>query len=414
MKEVFEHWIPNMEKRVWYLLIGYTVSLSGSGMTESFLVIYLHQIRRMDLAVSGGIIAFAGVAGVIAIPISGWIGDRFGSGRSLVILLIVSAIGEAAMAFVQGPMSAFTASFFIGAGAAGSWNALSSILAVSVRSNRRNDVFGMAFGLQNLGFGFGAAVGGWILDSHSSLSFTIIFMLDAASFLFFAVFAGFRLPDSNRRRGIMGRAVGSAGRTGYSAVFKDQALILIMILYACLAIIMGGLKTTAFPQWVTVHSPTWVIGMAFWANSCVIVGGQPFALRLLRGKRRTRVASVAALLVGIGCLLIFFSGIIGGGPTMITGFILALAVVGFGETLLFSSLPALVNNLAADSLRGRYNSMFNLSWQAGSIAGPPLSGWMLAHHWGRGLFFLFIGVSGLLAIFSPLLGRVVPTSVNRG
>lgn len=54
-----------------------------------------------------------------------------------------------------------------------------------------------------------------------------------------------------------------------------------------------------------------------------------------------------------------------------------------GETLLQPSLYALVNDLAPDALRGRYNSVFNLSWQAGAIAGPAAAGAVLARGWYR-------------------------------
>ncbi|HEX6923365.1 MAG TPA: MFS transporter [Bacillales bacterium] len=416
MKSYFENWLPPLGKRMWHLLTGYTISLFGSGMTESFLVIYLHQIREMDLAVSGVIIAVAGVAGVIAVPIAGWIGDRYGNDRSLVILLVVSAMGQVGMAFAQMPGWALAASFFTGAGAAGSWNALSAILAVSVRTNQRNDTFGVAFALQHLGFGIGSAVGGWILNGHSSLAFMIIFLLDAATFLFFAVFASFRLSGSIPRKGVKAEGDAFSGTVGYGEVIRDRALLLTIFLYAIFAVVLSGITTTAFPQWATgpAHTSIRVVGFAFLTNSCVIVGGQLFVLHLIRERRRTYAVSVTALLFGMGCLLIFVSGIIRKEFIAGTGFVLAMVLIGFGETLLFSSFPALVNNLAPDSLRGRYNSMFNLSWQVGSMAGPLLAGWMLGHHWGGGLFFTFTLMSVLIAVLAVVLGRIVPAHVNKG
>ncbi|HET7580813.1 MAG TPA: MFS transporter [Bacillales bacterium] len=408
-------WIPVLDRKIWLLLCGYTISLFGTGMTGPFLIVYLHQVHGIVLPMAGAVIAASSVAGVVAIPMAGWAGDRFGTRWSLMNTLLICAAGQTGMAFIHGPEWAFAASFLTGAGETGSWNALSSLLAESVKSDRRNDVFGVAYGLQNFGGGLGAAVGGVLLNVHSGLSFTIVFLFDAFSFLLFALFAGSRVAGGGRRKRIVQNR-SSPQNGGYRAVFKDGSLMATILLYALFAVIMVGLGSTAFPQWATgpANSSTRVVGLAFLVNSCVVVGGQLFVLRMAEGRRRTRTVALTALTFAGGCAVIYFSGVVRNGVLTAAGFIFAWALVGFGETLLFSSLPALVNNLASDSLRGRYNSMFNLSWQIGSIVGPPLAGWMLGHHWDSGLFFGFTVISGMLAVFALGLERVLPHAINEG
>lgn len=93
-------------------------------------------------------------------------------------------------------------------------------------------------------------------------------------------------------------------------------------------------------------------------------------------------------------------------------FIGGFVVFGIGETFLSPSVSPLVNDLAPDALRGRYNATVNLSWQAGTIVGPLLAGTALGHGAGRGLFLTLSLVCGLGALAALGLERIVPSSAN--
>jgi len=92
----------------------------------------------------------------------------------------------------------------------------------------------------------------------------------------------------------------------------------------------------------------------------------------------------------------------------------ALIIFGSGETLLSPSLVALVNDLAPERLRGRYNAVFNLGWQIGPIAAPILSGSALASGLGGALFVALAGICGAAALFAVWLERFVTPAINRG
>jgi MFS family permease len=52
-------------------------------------------------------------------------------------------------------------------------------------------------------------------------------------------------------------------------------------------------------------------------------------------------------------------------------------IFGIGEMIWSPILPSIVNQLAPDHLRGRYNSASAATWQVGQIAGPVFAGLML-------------------------------------
>ena len=98
------------------------------------------------------------------------------------------------------------------------------------------------------------------------------------------------------------------------------------------------------------------LGFAFAANTLVIVLLQLVVLQRIEGHRRTRVIAVMAAVWAVSWLLLGATGLVSGtwGATMLVA--ACASVFAFGETLLQPTVPALVNDLAPDHLRGRYNA----------------------------------------------------------
>jgi MFS family permease len=145
---------------------------------------------------------------------------------------------------------------------------------------------------------------------------------------------------------------------------------------------------------------TRALGWAFAANTLVIVLLQLAVLRHMEGRRRTRVVVAMALMWAVAWLLLgatsWIPGTIGA-SLLVAGCASAFAL---GETLLQPTVPAMVNDLAPDHLRGRYNAMSSAGFQAASVAGPPVAGLLI----GRGLGGVWIGLL--------LVGLVIVVAVS--
>src|SRR3954468_24878274 len=102
------------------------------------------------------------------------------------------------------------------------------------------------------------------------------------------------------------------------------------------------------------------LGFAFAANTLVIVLLQLVVLQRIEGHRRTRIIAVMAAVWAVSWLLLGPPGLVSGtwGATMLVA--ACASVFAFGETLLQPTVPALVNDLAPDHLRGRYNALGNV------------------------------------------------------
>jgi len=89
---------------------------------------------------------------------------------------------------------------------------------------------------------------------------------------------------------------------------------------------------------------------------------------------------VMAMVWSVSWALLAASGI-SPGTVGATLFVAACAsVFALGETLLQPTMPAIINDLAPDHLRGRYNALSAGSFQSASILGPIVAGFMIGHH----------------------------------
>jgi MFS family permease len=96
----------------------------------------------------------------------------------------------------------------------------------------------------------------------------------------------------------------------------------------------------------------------------------------------------------------------------VAGFALAMVIFAVGETLLAPTLPAIVNDLAAEELRGRYNGLSTLAWTVGFMVGPVIAGFSLGAGHASALFGGLVGACGLAALAARRLERHLPAAAN--
>jgi MFS family permease len=89
-----------------------------------------------------------------------------------------------------------------------------------------------------------------------------------------------------------------------------------------------------------------------------------------------------------------------------------MVVFGIAETALAPTLPAIVNDLAPDHLRGRYNGVSALGWTTGFFIGPAIAGLALDANAGVALLVALIAGCLLAALWATALGRHLPKAAN--
>jgi hypothetical protein len=108
------------------------------------------------------------------------------------------------------------------------------------------------------------------------------------------------------------------------------------------------------------------------ANCATVVLGLPVALRV--GERLTPYASIRwTVMTWAAAWTLCLAELTGVGPGPRVALPVAAALVGAGELLLAAALSTLVNALAKDELRGRYNAALTVALTVGVWSGPVLA-----------------------------------------
>ncbi len=411
-----------LSRGVLFLFIGYAVNFLGSGMTMPFLMVYLHQVRHISLVWSGIILSASSIAGVLTAPLIGILVDRFGAMRTLMTSVIVLAFGTVGFAITKQVWSALIVSALTGSGNSAMWSGLSTQLARLADKTDRARLFGMSYAVQNLGLGLGSGISGLIVHTNDPLSFARLFLFDGLTYVLFIPFlipVKRELPSEKSvtlgQNKAESKELCESEVYGYRTVLKDRALLAVTGLNLFFVVFGFSQLSSAFSTWAVSQGGigTSVIGFAFFANCIGITLLQIPVLHLTAVWRRTRAAAAA----GLGFLLCWFMVFVAGKvhePLNSILLVSALVVFGIGETFLSPSLVPLVNNLAHEAVRGRYNAMYNLSWQVGLILGPLVAGFALEHGSGSLLFLLLALLCGLGGLGALIMERIIPNTANQG
>ena len=385
------------------LFVGIAFSALGSGLTMPFLYVYLAEVRGIATATVGLLFAWMGLLGFLGSPLGGTLIDKLGPRPVMVVGLTTEALGVASLTVVHNAWHALAVATFLTLGTVGLYPAATAMLTRLVPEGRREKVYGFQFMLMNAGLGVGGVVSALLVDMSDPASFQRIYLVDALSYVAY-IGVVLSLP---RGTGALSRqdadeAVGP--QPGWGAVLRDRALLRV-VLTSMVVITFGYAQFEAGFAAYTVGVagiPANALGWAFGANTASIVVAQLFALRIIEGRSRTRMLALCAAIWSVSWAIIALSDAVSGAAA-VTLVVVGLGTFGLGETLWAPVAPAIVNDLAAEELRGRYNALQGMTWTVAMIVGPALAGLLI----GNGLVHVWVACTvGGTAVASVLFLRL--------
>ncbi|KRE60608.1 MFS transporter [Nostocoides sp. Soil756] len=395
-----------------WLLSTTAVSTLGRGMTLPFTVIYMHEVRGAPLGVAGLLMGLLGLVAVVVTAPVGILTDRLGARPVVIAGLLAQVLGAVVMAFATTVPTLALAVGLLGVSFGIGWPAFNAMIASIVSGRLRTQYFGVNFALVNLGIGLGGVVSGFLADVERPGTFTAIFLVDAGCVLVpVALLLG-------PLRAVAGRpeaaAAGEAPGSGYLAILRRPSVLWITALTFLSSFVGYGQMEAGFPAFARQVSEvsTRTIGLAFAANTAVIVLLQFLVLRRIDGHRRTRVFLVLVALWVAAWSLLGATGLVAGTLAAAAGVVVFHVLFGLGETMLQPTVPAIVNDLASDRDRGRYNAVSAMAFQVGAITAPVTAGWLLDRRMAGVFVGMLVVCLGLVALLALALERVVPPAAN--
>jgi MFS family permease len=398
---------PRLPRDVWLLQVGGVMNSFGNGVVLPFLVIYLHRVRGFGLGTAGLVVATSAAALVCAGVAAGPLVDRIGPRRVLAGGLMLQAVGFGLFPLVRVPWQAFLLIAIEGVGSAGFWPSQSTLIARLTPSDRRHAAFAQQRVTMNLGIGLGALVGGLIANDTQPGSFTLLFVLDALTFLAYVAVLAF----------VHDPGIAPGERTdvpaSYRAVVRDRLFVSLWVLN--FAFVTAGYSlfnlVPAFARDQAGVSGT-EIGLFFFVNTLLIVVLQLPISHAIEGRRRMHALALMPLLWAVAWILVDLGGAFFETTAAFVVIAVALAIFGVGECFHGPAHQSLVAEIAPGHLRGRYMSAHSLSWGLAGAVGPAAGGFILA-----GAPFLLwplaAGVCLCAAVGAVALEPRVPHSLRR-
>ena len=391
-------------------------SAVGTGLVLPFMVVYLHEVRDIPLETVGLLLALQAGIGIAVVPPIGALIDRIGPRLVYASSMVALLVGDVLISQATTAFSATIAFLFLGYGFGVIWPATGAMIGNLIPSEQRQRYFGINFTLLNLGIGIGGIVGGQFVDVDRAETFVTIYLLDGVSYLPALVILLWFLRHVGGPVAAQPVEEGAAPqpRPSYLTMLRDTNLRTLLLLVAVSALVSYPQLNAGMPAYARAigEISTRGLGYAFAANTLVIVVLQLFVLQRIEGKRRTRVAVVMAATWAVSWALLGATSLVPG--TVAATILLAgcAAVFGLGETMLQPTSSAMINDLAPDHLRGRYNALSSLMFSGAFVVGPIISSVLI----GRGLGPVYIAflIAGcvLLAVIALWVEKRVPAYVN--
>jgi DHA1 family multidrug resistance protein-like MFS transporter len=325
----------------------------------------------------GLIVAAVTITGIVVKLLAGALSDLFGFRRLMMAGALVKATGPFLYLLALSWPVLLAVRFYHGLATA-LYAPPASALVAKVYPYERGQRLGLYNAAENAGVVLGPMLGGVVLTltvTNYSLSFSICGVIGVLALLVMTRIPRDEVtnapvaPDSGQRRQL-GPALRSLA-VGVREIIADPAIRLISLIEAMLWVGIGSVQAYLPLYALTIHLPTWQIGLIAGAQGIASVISRP-----IMGQRSDRLSSRKPLIVAGSLLCI---GTLVAIPYS-AGFLVLLAlsiVFGLGTGIVTPSTMAMIGDLVTKGNYGSAMGVFGSLWDAGHATGPIVFGFLL-------------------------------------
>jgi len=351
-------------QQFWLMFCGMFISTVGASMIWPFLMLYVSEKLQAPLTTVGGLVALNATVGVISLFfIGGPITDKVGRKGVMVFSLIANGLAYVAMS-----QASSLPAFAILMSVTGAVNPLyrvggDAMMADLIPPEKRPDAYALLRLSNNVGVAIGPAVGGVL----ATASYSIAFYCAAAGMitygLLLALFARETLPAeaAHARADAFG---------GYGKVVRDRrfmpfvgAMTLTQMCAALMWILMAVYAKKNY------QVPENLYGLIPTTNALMVVLFQVAITQITKRHPPLKALTVGAVFyaVGVGSVAL---------ARGFWGFWMSMVIMTVGELILMPTSSTYAASLAPADMRGRYMSIYGLSWSAALGIAPVMGGFM--------------------------------------
>jgi len=391
---MLKHYVE-LPRAVHILCLGSFINRAGSFLA-TFLTLYLCVKLGFGEAKATVAMGIYGAGSMLAALIGGHLADAIGRKPIMLLGLLGSATVLMALGFLQSYWRILASVFLLALVADMYRPAASAMIADLVPPERRPYANSLMYLSINLGFAVAPVVGGILY----TISFKLLFWLDAATSIIYAIIIFTMILET---RPVVSAAGEGATR---SADAIRQILADKTFLKFCVATLMISAMYMQSVSTLPLYLKSIGIGERDYGfiiavnGSLIAIFQLPITWFVFRFDR-VRLIAIAAVVTGIGFGLKGFAAT----PWQFAG---TVAIWTLGEMLQSPLVPTIVADLAPVELRARYFGVVSMCFSGGNMLAAPLGGLVLSRFGGGPLWATCLVMGLLAAIMYRSLRKRIP------
>jgi len=389
-------------RQYWLMITGIVISTAGGSMIWPFLLIYVSGKLHLPLSTVALLISINAGTGLFASFLAGTLTDKIGRKAVMVFSLAMNGIAYFFLMRAETYPQFVVLMVLIGLSNPLYQVGADAMLADMIPSEKRTDAYAINRIANNAAFALGPAVGGFLASS----SYNFAFYGASAGFIIYSLLLFFlareTLDKAVSETKTPSLAEQTKDREGYARVFQDKGymafvsmIALGLIAPSMVWILMAVYAKTNFGVAESMYG--WIPT----TNALLCVFAQYPVTQITR-KYETLTVTASGMLIyaiGVGSVALM---------TSFTGFWLSMVVMTFGELTLVPTASKYVADIAPADMRGRYMSIYWLSWGLSRTLAPLIGGAL-----NDNLFPQAIWIGGLLIGLTSVCGLVILKSITK-
>ena len=378
-------------RQFWLLFWGMLLSTIGASMIWPFLMVYASERLNLPLTQTASLVTINSTASLIMTFAAGQISDRVG--RKMV--MVVSLISNAIVYLFLSHAATYT-QFAILMVMLGSGNPLfrvgaDAMMADLIPNEKRADAYSVLRMSNNAGVAIGPSVGGFLAAASQYLAFYIA----SAGLFIFGLLILFFAVETLPAEGKAQVAQQKERLGGYERIFRDRPFMA-MTINSAFGLITASLMWVLLPVYATkvIGIPKQLYGFIPTTNAIMVVLLQVLVTQWTKKHPPLRMLALGMFFyaIGVGSVVL---------GTGFWGFWTSMVIITIGELIIVPTSSTFVANLAPADMRGRYMSIYSLTWSLSIGIGPLLGGFLSDTYgppstWAGGFV---VGLSSMMLFF---------------
>lgn len=388
---LYKNAYDGLSRRIWLLSVVMLINRSGT-MVLAFMTLYCTHLGY-SIKQAGWVVALYGLGSIVGTLLGGRISDRFGFYYTQVSALFFGGVLFILLGQMRSYESICISTFFLGMVNESFRPANATAIAHYSTPQNRTQSFSLVRLAINIGWGIGAALGGFL----ASINYHLLFWVDGFTNIAAAIMLLLILPRvklNQQKTASAPDSIEPVRRTPY----KDKPFLFFWIFTLLFSICFFQLFTTVplFFKESLLMNEFW-IGMVMAGNGIFIALFEMVIVYKLEGRRPyLRLMFYGSLLMAASFLLLNIP--------LPNGFIVAvifMLVITIAEIIAMPFMNTYYISRTTDHNRGQYAGMYTMAWSAAQVIGSS-TGAFLAYRFGFINLWWMVGALSITAAFGYL------------